>query len=211
LGDAINPNSGYNTTVMTNSTAVGGRTAFVRGTWKGLEAISDGTSNTIAFSETKVPKTLGDREAGLASINVISGLDTNPRQCLDHLDPINKKFYNSSYPYGTTVTKTYSARRGFYGFWGLGNATGFCTVLPPNTANCTSGEFTAWGVFSAASRHSGGVNGVLFDCSVRFFSDTIECISSGITLPPKQVTSGPSQFGVWGAMGSIAGSESLTP
>jgi hypothetical protein len=50
----------------------------------------------------------------------------------------------------------------------------------------------------------------LFDGSVRFISDTINCVTSGITTP-KQVTSGPSEFGVWGALGSISGGESAAP
>jgi hypothetical protein len=117
LGDAINNNQS-----MTNSSAVGGRSAFVKSGWKNLATITDGTSNTIAASETKASKNLDDREAGLASMNGITGLDTNPRDCLNHLDSANKKFYKSSYTYNewSTTASTYCAWRGYHAFYSWG-------------------------------------------------------------------------------------------
>jgi prepilin-type processing-associated H-X9-DG protein len=90
---------------------------------------------------------------------------------------------------------------------------GFNTILPPNSIGCRCGG--PWGggcctecgndiVLPPDSYHPGGVNGMMADGSVRFVSDTVD--TGNLASPP--VTTGPSPFGVWGAMGSRAGGES---
>ena len=84
----------------------------------------------------------------------------------------------------------------------------FNTVLPPNTAleDCRTGNGGAGdgqGIWSARSRHPGGVFGALCDGSVQFFSETID---SGDPTAPA-VTSGRSPYGVWGALGTRNGGE----
>jgi len=60
---------------------------------------------------------------------------------------------------------------------------------------------------AASSYHTGGVNVTIGDGSVQFISDTI---NSGTLTDTTTPTSGPSPFGVWGAMGSINGGENVT-
>jgi len=56
-----------------------------------------------------------------------------------------------------------------------------------------------------ASRHPGGVNCLLADGSVRFISDTIDTGN----LMVQQPDDGASMYGVWGALGSKAGGETI--
>ncbi|MDR0870770.1 MAG: DUF1559 domain-containing protein, partial [Planctomycetaceae bacterium] len=79
-------------------------------------------------------------------------------------------------------------------------------------------------VISASSFHPGGVNAVLGDGAVRFFSETISSTGGNGTIFPVTngpateaeaaswvQTSGKSWHGVWGALGSRNGGENATP
>ena len=95
--------------------------------------------------------------------------------------------------------------------WSDGRATttSVSTVLPPNSPSCLYPypcDGMAWGFFSAQSNHSGGVNVGLADGSVRFVSDTVDCGN----LNARCVRSGKSPYGVWGAMGSPQGGETVS-
>ncbi|WP_372723936.1 DUF1559 domain-containing protein, partial [Novipirellula sp.] len=64
----------------------------------------------------------------------------------------------------------------------------------------------SWGTYSPSSEHQGGVQTLMFDGAVRFITDSID---SG-NLNARQVTSGESPHGVWGAMGSMDGKETVS-
>jgi prepilin-type processing-associated H-X9-DG protein len=116
-------------------------------------------------------------------------------------------------------------RRGHFGFSGRPADTSFHTMLPPNSPSCTNGDGRgAWGAFSASSNHSGGVNASFFDGSGRFISESINWKSSWVDAnyvpengntgstgqPGQKLNGGQSDFGVWGALGSRDGGESVT-
>ena len=107
------------------------------------------------------------------------------------------------------IASTYAVTNGY----GRGSVAGdgrawiitFQTVLPPNSPNCATvtPHENNNGIYNAASNHSGGVNTLFVDGSVKFISETIDC--GDMTKPSPTV--GQSPFGVWGAYGSVNGGE----
>jgi prepilin-type processing-associated H-X9-DG protein len=188
----------------------------------GLEGITDGTSNTMMFSEAVIPgSTNGTAKLkGGVAANITLARTTPPQDCL------NTRGGNGSFASGVVIA-TGSARIG--GRWGDAHHTytQFCAVLPPNSPNCTrTTNCEDDPHIGASSEHSGGVNVVAVDGSVRFVSDTInvgnnldksECdtitnvpgFSPANPGNPQQYT-GPSIRGVWGAYATRSGSESVS-
>jgi prepilin-type processing-associated H-X9-DG protein len=108
--------------------------------------------------------------------------------------------------YLSTQSVMTSRPAGVQWFDGYPAFTGFNTILPPNSPSCAQDNWgDTWGVFSASSFHPGGVNGLMGDGSVHFITNSIN--TGNLNSP--EVTSGPSPYGVWGAMGSINGGETV--
>ena len=186
--------------------------------WKGTRAIIDGLSNTVAASETcSVPEGKFDSRTNTDIKTGISRLVSSDRDnywrnlqenCLNRQD--GKVFTGESL----------DENRGALFTFGSVVATGFHTVFPPNSISCAGSGVAGkrdkidystvfWGVLSAGSNHPGGVNIVNFDGSVRFISETIDCGSSFGEQTTNQ-TQGKSRYGLWGALGTPAGKESVS-
>ena len=172
--------------------------------WKGISAITDGTSNTIAFSETlsSVGTSATTADFG-AKTGVVSGQNigyqNNPSLCFGHLDPTNPRQLKPN------LQTNVCSWRGIRVCNGRGPISSFSTILPPNAPSCSPTNGNAgFFLLSATSGHTGGVGGLFFDGSVHFISETIDTGD----LTKAGVNTGQSIYGVWGAMGSINGSES---
>jgi prepilin-type N-terminal cleavage/methylation domain-containing protein/prepilin-type processing-associated H-X9-DG protein len=149
-----------------------------------LRDFTDGTSNTILMGEQAVFKNTSD---------ILGTFQNNypntPAQCT-----------------ALTLNGNYNGLGDKYGH-GLGWALGYSsssgvitTILPPNSPSCSY-------IGTATSRHTGGAQVVMADGSVRFISQNIDCGNQNAVLPTTDA--GPSPYGVWGALGTIQGSETV--
>jgi hypothetical protein len=199
-----------------------GRGAFTTKTERGMGSLADGTSNTIGVLERCIglnssvdravvsqvvaarlssvsTPTQNEPRTAAASTSVFP--DVNPDDCMATLDG---KTYRDGLSYHSIQNNR----------WGQGTAgyTMIGTIMPPNSAACrsTTGDDSSYYLVGPTSKHTGGVNGGLMDGSVRFFTDSVNARSNGVTFPYTLKSTGQSPFGVWGALGSINGGESTT-
>jgi prepilin-type processing-associated H-X9-DG protein len=182
------------------------RIPFAPNEWKSLASITDGTSNTIAVSEAVTMVSTSDtsiRSGGAKLSGLNTGMTLKPSLCLSIRDPLDNKKIAASYQ-STAWQHTMKWTDGMPAF------TGFNTVMPPNGPTCSpTGTCNAWALLTATSNHSGGVNVGYIDGSVHFVSDTVD--TKGLpdhTQGPAMT--GTSPLGVWGALGSINGGESVS-
>ena len=194
-----------------NSSEGGGqRGVFVSHSFTPLSKISDGTSNTIAMSELiGAPVYAATTLKGGIVVSQTEHLDWDPIACRSQVEPNDRN---------QLAGEAFHHYRGHWFTDGRTVNSGFTTVLPPNSPSCIGsesekGEF-GWGVFSSASNHTGGVNGALADGSVRFITETISFSIADAQNPntDKKMEGRDgrrSNYGVWGALGSINGGESV--
>jgi len=176
-------------------------------------SITDGTANTVMFSESVV----GRDNTGSAVKGNFALLPDLGRNAGDPSTGVSR---SACLARGSGSTD----RRMFTGDRCNGNAeqcrgvqfrgsishVGFNTVNPPNTVSCAGGGndgIPKQGnvIATVTSSHSGGVGVAFADGSVRFVSDSVD---SGPNNAVDVLATGASNFGVWGAIGSIDGGES---
>ncbi len=155
----------------------------------GFRDMPDGSSNTLLMGEICVAEenNRADYKGNIADFDASS----NPALCLAQV-------VNQQYAPGVTM-RTWRGDR-----WCEGNAssTGFLTVLPPNSPSCSAGGWDGqWGLYSSASRHTGGVQVLLGDGSARFISENIDTGNKS-AADPNSSGGGKSPYGIWGGLGT---------
>ena len=190
------------------------RSMFNRRLWKSFSDCTDGTSNTIAMSETVTPQSYATNQVlgGMRTMNAVTTWEyrngnagTIATETTARIECLNGKS-------GSQLTGTIAAQSYRGGNWLIGRATysGFHTIHPPNSPACIRDDAnrlnTNYGIFPPSSYHAGIVNTVFFDGSCRSISETIN-FGPATAFPRLE---GPSDFGVWGALGSPNGGENVT-
>ncbi|MDR1924807.1 MAG: DUF1559 domain-containing protein [Planctomycetaceae bacterium] len=182
-----------------------------------FSSCTDGASNTIAVSETVVANIPSYRNikggvSQVASVENSGGGGPGTKCGLNALaDPANRNSIKSSQAIIThdkIATEASSNLRGGRFQDGRGIYQGFHTVTPPNSPSCSHAAYAegSWGLYPPNSNHSSGVNVGFLDGSVHFINNSIDYNGGSAG----QVTSGPSPYGVWGALGSPNGKEPKT-
>jgi len=203
MGDTLGNNAGVSAGHV-NTNNWNPRGMFGNGTqFRRFRDVTDGLSNTIAMSERAWPSgnygirtANGETWKGVTVVN--PDVELNPISCLAMAT--GNRIFGVQY-------------KGRFGsLWSDGQAerVGFNTVLGPNSISCVNNDNnnadSTGGALNAGSYHTGGVNVLLGDGSVRFVTENVNTGNTAM----RPVDSGPSPYGIWGAMGSMRGSESLS-
>jgi prepilin-type N-terminal cleavage/methylation domain-containing protein/prepilin-type processing-associated H-X9-DG protein len=201
-----------------------------------LEMITDGTSNTLGFSEHCIGSfNTADARTGIAyrvsgvfgsiTVDMPTGANLSRTDWLIRPDLCRAVVQNGQIPEANRMKplmRPSAAPRFALAVHGCDWAEGgslyqtFATCLPPNSPSCNASTTVdraveARGIYPPTSFHPGGVNASLVDGSVRFLPETIDC--GDTTAPGSNPTGyrgylmGASVFGVFGAMGTLQGGE----
>ena len=166
------------------------------------DAISDGTSNTIMFCE--IGRTVRGNKFPQYAIGVAPNVLENPADVVDLVDS-SGEFVES--------TQVSSIRRGSRWCDGAAGPSLFNTILPPGSASASiGGETGADGIYSAGGPHPDTVSAAFADGSTRSIEKDIDTGDLSAPTPTiEQMNKNiPSPYGVWGALGTIAGGESVS-
>jgi prepilin-type N-terminal cleavage/methylation domain-containing protein/prepilin-type processing-associated H-X9-DG protein len=152
----------------------------------GIQAITDGTSNTIAFGEGIVGNNKQTAYIGNGAVNAGGGFNPNTdandsvtvqTQLLGFLNQCQTTWRGAG-------NNSMSANDGNYWGWGAEGMSLFSTIVPPNSTqyqfhacrwgcSCGLGSADHSDVTGTNSFHSGGANFLFCDGSVKFIKSTI--------------------------------------
>ena len=202
----------------------GNRGAFASGEYFIIrfQTISDGLSNTLFFSESAISPAAGQNPGDDWNIRTSAVTRINNANVAQNTNPsVIDSTVGTNGEYRRDIAEVII--RNFKGeVWAhhMATYTGFHTVMPPNGPSAVGnggpgGENI--GYFTPSSYHAGGVNACLGDGAVRFISNTVDVglrvrngSQPGGPGGDSRDWTGPSNYGVWGALGTIMGGENVT-
>ena len=162
-----------------------------------MAGILDGLSLTVMLGEAVIGEESRDISRGTAQVSSTYANYTYPMFCYAAM--ANPTVIPDAGNNGTTFNQPGAC-------WMCNSyfVPTFYTVIPPNGPRCTTDNFpltNSWqgALLPASSYHPGGAFVVMCDGSVRFIANEIDC---GILPVTNQGVSEPSQYGVWGRLGT---------
>ncbi|PHQ31961.1 DUF1559 family PulG-like putative transporter [Rhodopirellula bahusiensis] len=183
-----------------------GRGMFVPRMITSYDDVRDGLSSTVMLGE--ICTDLGDKDIRTSpSLNNGwgGGVLDDAKICWTQEDPDRPMFWDVTA--GSVQFPTSSAQgRGFRWADASPLMTGFNTTLPPNEAICFGGDETTIGTLTTSSRHQGGTHIAMADGAIQFITDSIDAgyVETSVILggEGEQAPGSPSNFGLWGALGT---------
>jgi prepilin-type N-terminal cleavage/methylation domain-containing protein len=156
----------------------------------GLRDITDGSTNTIAFTERLAASTI--TKPGRGRANEVTGAGFTGGTYYDASAPAGSAQYNAligalnacvpAYLAAQQSGTNYGTYSGTRWGWGSMTTTLFNTIVPPNSkqwafgackTDCGGCGADDAGFVNASSNHSGGVNCLISDGSVKFIKDSV--------------------------------------
>lgn len=162
-----------------------------------IRDVTDGLSNTIAMGERIKAKPGGNSiRTGAIATNISQAqYRVDASLCLTNYNNTTDEYTGSTARWG-----------GLRWMDGAMSFTGMTTILGPNKPSCSEGGDQQDGVQDPTSQHTGGAQVLMGDGAVRFISENID---AGNPASPSPSGSTRSPFGVWGALGSVSGGETV--
>jgi len=170
-----------------------------------VKDIPDGLSKTLAMSECTRPET----SSGTAS-------NTESANAADMTWSVNGCYglwTGNGYAAGTPLKAGHQSM-GTWWYLGVYNNQNFNTCLPPNGPVCQQYNQFGFSILTSRSKHKGGVQSLFADGAVTFVSENIDGGNKAAGSPVTDrstaaVSTAASPYGVWGALGSRIGGESV--
>jgi prepilin-type processing-associated H-X9-DG protein/prepilin-type N-terminal cleavage/methylation domain-containing protein len=171
-----------------------------------IKNVTDGLSKTIALGECTRPLGSGTASANTASATY-NNFSWQPSVCL--------AIWNGAGYSGSQLTRR-DRSPGTAWHHGGDSYILFNTTLPPNGPACNNGWNQGNGIVPPRSKHGGGANCLFADGRVSLMSENIDAGNLSYWPPPGNNASPtanpnyklpPSPYGVWGALGTKAGTD----
>ena len=170
--------------------------------------VTDGLSNTVAYTERRIYT--GEEKFAVPDA-VWNQANNYSNQCGDTLwllSTVSNGRFQGAGTIGWGVPAKRSSWSSGCAFYHQVNL-----VLPPNGPSCDQVGTPAWsrGLYTASSFHPQGVNVVMADGAIRFVDESIQAGPSSVAAAQGAIPiTSPSPFGVWGALGTRCGGEAMT-